>query len=56
MVYAIATEGGLAILRFVGSRAAMHAREDELRLIALLAQFGDIADPGWAVQASQVKP
>lgn len=45
MVYAIATESGIAIIRFVGSPAAMHAREDELRLIALLAEFGDLADP-----------
>ena len=44
VAYAIATEGGLAILRFVGRRVAMNAREDELRLIALLAQFEDIAD------------
>ena len=44
MVYAIATEGGLAILRFVGRPGTINAREDELRLIALLAQFGDIAD------------
>lgn len=45
VVYAIATEGGLAIIRFVGSPAAMNAREDEWRLIALLAEFGDLADP-----------
>ena len=45
VVYAIATEGGLAIIRFVGSPAAMNARGDELHLIALLAEFGDLADP-----------
>ena len=45
VAYAIATEGGLAIIRFVGSPAAMNAREDELRLIALLAEFGALADP-----------
>ena len=44
VVYAIATEGGIAIIRFVGSPAAMSSREDEMRLIALLAQFGDLAD------------
>ena len=45
VVYAIATEGGLAILRFVGSPARMDARMDELLLIALLAEFGDLTDP-----------
>jgi hypothetical protein len=45
VVYAIATEGGLAIIRFVGSPARMGAEANELRLIALLAQFGDLAEP-----------
>lgn len=45
VVYAIATGAGLAIIRFVGSPAAMNAREGELHLIALLAEFGDLADP-----------
>ena len=45
VVYAIATERGLAILRFVGSPAAMSARGGEMRLIALLAEFGDLDDP-----------
>lgn len=45
MVYAIATEGGIAIIRFVGSPAVMNSREDEMRLIALLAEFGTLADP-----------
>ncbi len=45
VVYAIATEGGLAIIRFVGSPARMEARSDELRLIALLAEFVDASDP-----------
>jgi hypothetical protein len=45
VVYAIATEDGLGIIRFVGSPAAMSAREGELRLIALLAELGDLADP-----------
>lgn len=46
VVYAIATDGGLAIIRFIGSPARMDARADELRLIALLAEFGDLSDPG----------
>jgi hypothetical protein len=46
IVYAISTERGLAIIRFVGRPAALNAREGELRLIALLAQFGDLDDPG----------
>lgn len=45
VVYAIATEGGLAIIRFVGSPARMDARSDELRLVAFLAEFGDVSDP-----------
>jgi len=45
VTYAIATEGGIAILRFVGPPAAMSAREGEVRLIALLAKFGDLDDP-----------
>jgi hypothetical protein len=45
MVYAIATKGGLAIIRFVGRPATINAQEGELRLIALLAQFGDLDDP-----------
>ena len=45
VVYAIATNGGLAILRFVGNPARMDAEANELRLIALLAQFGDLDDP-----------
>ena len=45
VVYAIATEGGVAIIRFVGSPARMEARVDELLLIALLAEFGDLTDP-----------
>ena len=45
VVYAIASEGGIAIIRFVGSPARMDARMDELLLIALLAEFGDLTDP-----------
>ena len=45
VVYAIATEGGLAIIRFVGSPARMDARSDELRLVAFLAEFVDASDP-----------
>lgn len=45
VVYAIATEGGVAIIRFVGSPARMDARMDELLLIARLAEFGDLTDP-----------
>ena len=45
VVYAIATEGGVAIVRFVGSPARMVARSDEVRLIAVLAEFVDAADP-----------
>ena len=45
VVYAIATAGGLAIIRFVGPPARMDARSDELSLIAFLAEFGDVSDP-----------
>ncbi len=45
VVYAIATEAGLAIIRFVGSPARMDARSDELRLVAFLAEFGDVSHP-----------
>ena len=45
VVYAIATEGGLGIIRFVGSPTPMNERDDELRLIAFLAEFGDLDDP-----------
>ena len=41
LVYAIATERGIAIVRIVGRPQAMEDRADDLRLIAMLAEFGD---------------
>lgn len=43
VLYAIATDEGIAIIRILGSPARMAERADQLRLIALLAEFGDLS-------------
>jgi hypothetical protein len=43
VVHAIATHGGIAVLRFVGLPARIDERANDVWLIALLAEFGDLA-------------
>ena len=42
LLYAISVDGGVAILRFVGPPDRMEGRAADLRLMALLAEFGDL--------------
>lgn len=41
VVYAISTPTGVAVIQMLGDPASIHARADELNLIALLATFSD---------------
>lgn len=45
VVYAITTGDGIAIIRFAGNPDVMEGRAGELRLVAMLAEFGDLAEP-----------
>ena len=45
VVYAIQTGDGIAIIRFVGNPVVMEERAGELRLVAMLAEFGDLEEP-----------
>ena len=45
VVYAIETGDGIAIIRIVGDPDLMEERSGELRLVAMLAEFGDLEEP-----------
>ena len=45
VVWAIETVDGIAIIQIVGNPKVMDERAGELRLVAMLAEFGDLDDP-----------
>ena len=45
VVYAIETGDGIAIIQLVGNPEVMEERAGELRLVAMLAEFGDLDEP-----------
>ncbi len=44
VVYAITTSDGIAIIRIVGNPDVIEERAGELRLVAMLAEFGDLEE------------